>query len=179
MGTVFWVTRKSDHYAWRRRKSAAWCSAAKALGCLTLSVRIPYGQNLHHKLRWRRRQLQVQHSRTLSSHQPRNEKAWRNGTFWDFASPEARRQARPPPPSLISATFGPSAISVPASGRGLALEGLSGLYLAFCPNIQKCRSNTVKVRASVKRVCEHCKVVRRRGVVYVVCSNPRHKQRQG
>lgn len=38
---------------------------------------------------------------------------------------------------------------------------------------------TMKVRASVKRICENCKVVRRRGVVYVVCTNPRHKQRQG
>jgi large subunit ribosomal protein L36 len=40
-------------------------------------------------------------------------------------------------------------------------------------------SPQMKVRASVKRVCENCKIVRRRGVVYVVCSNPRHKQRQG
>ena len=37
----------------------------------------------------------------------------------------------------------------------------------------------MKVRASVKRICDHCKIVRRRGVVIVVCSNPRHKQRQG
>jgi len=37
----------------------------------------------------------------------------------------------------------------------------------------------VKVRASVKRFCEHCKIIRRRGVVRVVCTNPRHKQRQG
>jgi large subunit ribosomal protein L36 len=37
----------------------------------------------------------------------------------------------------------------------------------------------MKIRASVKRLCDHCKVVRRRGVVYVVCNNPRHKQRQG
>ncbi|HMO84651.1 MAG TPA: 50S ribosomal protein L36 [Lacipirellulaceae bacterium] len=37
----------------------------------------------------------------------------------------------------------------------------------------------MKVKASVKRICDKCKVVRRRGVVRVVCSNPRHKQRQG
>ena len=37
----------------------------------------------------------------------------------------------------------------------------------------------MKVRASVRRICENCKIVRRRGRVYVVCSNPRHKQRQG
>ncbi|GIW40093.1 MAG: 50S ribosomal protein L36 [Candidatus Binatia bacterium] len=37
----------------------------------------------------------------------------------------------------------------------------------------------MKVRASVKRLCRKCKIVRRRGVVRVVCENPRHKQRQG
>jgi large subunit ribosomal protein L36 len=38
---------------------------------------------------------------------------------------------------------------------------------------------TMKVKASVKRRCEKCKVIRRRGLVRVICSNPRHKQRQG
>jgi large subunit ribosomal protein L36 len=39
---------------------------------------------------------------------------------------------------------------------------------------------TMKVRASVKPICEHCKVVRRRGVIRIICKkNPRHKQRQG
>jgi len=28
-------------------------------------------------------------------------------------------------------------------------------------------------------MCDKCKIVRRRGVVFVVCSDPRHKQRQG
>lgn len=37
----------------------------------------------------------------------------------------------------------------------------------------------MKVRASVRKVCEHCKVVKRKGRVYVICVNPRHKQRQG
>ncbi len=37
----------------------------------------------------------------------------------------------------------------------------------------------MKVRASVKRRCKDCKVIRRRGVVRVICKNPRHKQRQG
>lgn len=39
--------------------------------------------------------------------------------------------------------------------------------------------DAMKVRASIKRICENCKIVRRQGTVYVVCSNPRHKQRQG
>ncbi|HEX9994211.1 MAG TPA: 50S ribosomal protein L36 [Acidimicrobiales bacterium] len=37
----------------------------------------------------------------------------------------------------------------------------------------------MKVRPSVKRICEKCKVIRRRGRVQVICTNPRHKQRQG
>jgi len=38
----------------------------------------------------------------------------------------------------------------------------------------------MKVQASVKRVCEKCKIVRRKGRIYVICdANPRHKQRQG
>ena len=31
----------------------------------------------------------------------------------------------------------------------------------------------------VKKICEKCKVIRRRGVVRVICENPKHKQRQG
>lgn len=37
----------------------------------------------------------------------------------------------------------------------------------------------MKVRSSVKRICEHCQIVRRKGIVYVICQNPKHKQRQG
>jgi large subunit ribosomal protein L36 len=37
----------------------------------------------------------------------------------------------------------------------------------------------MKVRTSVKKLCEKCKVVKRRGVLRVICENPRHKQRQG
>ena len=37
----------------------------------------------------------------------------------------------------------------------------------------------MKVRASIKALCKNCKVIRRHGVVRVVCTNPRHKQRQG
>ena len=36
----------------------------------------------------------------------------------------------------------------------------------------------MKVRASVKPMCDKCKVVRRKGVVRVLCENPKHKQRQ-
>ena len=38
----------------------------------------------------------------------------------------------------------------------------------------------VKVRTSVKPICEHCKVVKRNGVMRIICKrNPKHKQRQG
>jgi large subunit ribosomal protein L36 len=37
----------------------------------------------------------------------------------------------------------------------------------------------MKVRSSVRRICENCKIIKRKGVVRVICStNPRHKQRQ-
>ncbi|MCX5680741.1 MAG: 50S ribosomal protein L36 [Candidatus Omnitrophica bacterium] len=37
----------------------------------------------------------------------------------------------------------------------------------------------MKVKSSVKRICSKCKIVRRKNVVRVICSNPKHKQRQG
>ena len=37
----------------------------------------------------------------------------------------------------------------------------------------------MKVAASVKKRCPKCKIVRRPGKVYVICDNPKHKQRQG
>ncbi|AKU13910.1 MAG: large subunit ribosomal protein L36 [Azoarcus sp.] len=37
----------------------------------------------------------------------------------------------------------------------------------------------MRVQASVKRLCRNCKIVRRKGVVRVICADPRHKQRQG
>lgn len=37
----------------------------------------------------------------------------------------------------------------------------------------------VKIRASVRKICENCRLIRRRRRIMVVCSNPKHKQRQG
>ncbi|HUR80242.1 MAG TPA: 50S ribosomal protein L36 [Thermoanaerobaculia bacterium] len=37
----------------------------------------------------------------------------------------------------------------------------------------------MKVRSSVKRICSKCKVVRRQGVIRIICEVPKHKQRQG
>ena len=37
----------------------------------------------------------------------------------------------------------------------------------------------MKVRASVKPICEKCKIIKRKGKVMVICENPKHKQKQG
>ena len=43
----------------------------------------------------------------------------------------------------------------------------------------------MKVRPSVKKICEKCKIIKRKGRVMVICGvmviceNPKHKQRQG
>ncbi|MAW30222.1 MAG: 50S ribosomal protein L36 [Pseudomonadota bacterium] len=37
----------------------------------------------------------------------------------------------------------------------------------------------MKVRASVKKMCRDCRIIRRKGSVRVICKEPRHKQRQG
>ena len=55
-----------------------------------------------------------------------------------------------------------------------------GLFSA--PNRQRPVKNqeiTMKVMASVKRICRNCKIIKRHGVVRVICTDPRHKQRQG
>ncbi len=39
--------------------------------------------------------------------------------------------------------------------------------------------DAMKVRSSVKKMCDNCKVIRRHGRVLVICSNVKHKQRQG
>ena len=37
----------------------------------------------------------------------------------------------------------------------------------------------MKVQPSVKRICENCRMIKRHGKLYVICRNPKHKQRQG
>ena len=64
---------------------------------------------------------------------------------------------------------GPVGASAPGAGRvaGRPRQGWPAGGMAM------------KVRTSVKKICEHCKVVRRNGVIRVICKrNPRHKQRQ-
>ncbi len=38
----------------------------------------------------------------------------------------------------------------------------------------------MKVRSSVRKICDKCYFVKRKGTLYVMCPvNPKHKQRQG
>ncbi|PIP51633.1 50S ribosomal protein L36 [Candidatus Berkelbacteria bacterium CG_4_8_14_3_um_filter_33_6] len=37
----------------------------------------------------------------------------------------------------------------------------------------------MKVKPSVKKRCNKCRIIRRHRIVFVICKNPRHKQRQG
>ena len=55
----------------------------------------------------------------------------------------------------------------------------SGAASLIAPPNHRAFRGIVKVRASVKPMCEKCRTIRRSGTVMVICSNPRHKQRQG
>nr|ATZ81835.1 50S ribosomal protein L36 [Picochlorum sp. 'soloecismus'] len=37
----------------------------------------------------------------------------------------------------------------------------------------------MKVRPSVKKMCDKCRLIRRKGTLRIICTNPKHKQRQG
>ncbi|QQR53445.1 50S ribosomal protein L36 [bacterium] len=38
----------------------------------------------------------------------------------------------------------------------------------------------MKIRTSVKKMCNDCRIIKRKGIVRVVCQKePKHKQRQG
>ena len=37
----------------------------------------------------------------------------------------------------------------------------------------------MKVKASVKPICDKCKIIKRHGKVRIICENPKHKQIQG
>ncbi len=72
---------------------------------------------------------------------------------------------RPPGPMLRFANLAGRACAPILAARG-----------ADFPSFRK---GLMKVRPSVKPMCEKCKIIRRHGAVLVICSNPRHKQRQG
>jgi len=37
----------------------------------------------------------------------------------------------------------------------------------------------MKVRSSVRKICDKCALIRRHRKIMVICVNPKHKQRQG
>lgn len=37
----------------------------------------------------------------------------------------------------------------------------------------------MKVKASIKKICKDCKIIKRNGKLMVICKNPKHKQVQG
>ena len=37
----------------------------------------------------------------------------------------------------------------------------------------------MKVRPSVKKMCDKCKIIKRKGKVMVICDSPNHKPSQG
>jgi large subunit ribosomal protein L36 len=37
----------------------------------------------------------------------------------------------------------------------------------------------MKVRASIKKICKNCIILKRKGILRVICTNSKHKQRQG
>ena len=45
--------------------------------------------------------------------------------------------------------------------------------------IKNKNEKTMKVRSSVKKICDKCKCIKRKGRIAVICENPKHKQRQG
>jgi len=45
--------------------------------------------------------------------------------------------------------------------------------------LDACAEGIMKVRASVRKICDKCKIVHRKRVVRVICVNTKHKQRQG
>lgn len=37
----------------------------------------------------------------------------------------------------------------------------------------------MKIRSSVKKICVKCKIIKRKGILMIICENPKHKQKQG
>ncbi|MCX8109643.1 MAG: 50S ribosomal protein L36 [Syntrophorhabdaceae bacterium] len=37
----------------------------------------------------------------------------------------------------------------------------------------------MKVKPSVKKRCDKCKIIKRKGILRIICENPKHKQKQG
>ncbi|TVY87684.1 50S ribosomal protein L36, partial [Lachnellula willkommii] len=87
---------------------------------------------------------------------------------------------------LRGSGIGRSDVAGMVSGSGGHLGGVKSVGMGMGIQQQQQQVRGMKVRSSVKKMCEGCKSVRRkggkkgRGHVYIICSlNPKHKQRQG
>lgn len=67
----------------------------------------------------------------------------------------------------------------PHTGFAYLIKFRKGVDL-FITNVVDESNEIMKVRPSVKKMCDKCKIIKREGKVMVVCSeSPKHKQRQG
>jgi large subunit ribosomal protein L36 len=65
------------------------------------------------------------------------------------------------------------------SRAGLRHGRVASIFSCY-PETSGLERTPVKVRSSVKPICESCRVVKRKGVTRVICTRtPKHKQRQG
>ena len=60
------------------------------------------------------------------------------------------------------------------SQRDVSPGERSNIYLFLKGKVLK-----MKVKPSVKKICDKCKIIKRHGKIMVICENPKHKQRQG
>jgi large subunit ribosomal protein L36 len=86
--------------------------------------------------------------------------------------------------ALPPLTFHPAAAKrrprFPFSPTSPLRPSQSTSIIPCCPANPGSGEIAVKVRSSVKPICESCKVVKRRGVTRIICKRTsKHKQRQG
>jgi len=69
--------------------------------------------------------------------------------------------------------FRPGGVAGTADGDNIFVKPLNSAVSSFPGGV------VMKVRSSIKRICGKCKMIKRKGVVRIICEDPRHKQRQG
>lgn len=78
-------------------------------------------------------------------------------------------------PIISAAPGGALRLGFPDVGRGTHVVNKAVSRQRRLPGVR-----AVKVKASVKRICGSCQVIRRKGKVRVICkADPKHKQVQG
>ena len=53
------------------------------------------------------------------------------------------------------------------------------LGLHYVVDIDNIKNNQIYETEFIKKLCDKCRVIKRHGKIMVLCSNPKHKQRQG